>query len=342
MIWIALIGLGILGLLSIRYWYAPLLRNPDRIDLQKLGFKLTTEANKQRVKDILTAFFNGFNAMLKEKNMASVRARCDSFPPLFRPFAHEGAAMSFGIKTLLRGLGSARNFEKNMQSLSREYYLMYYIGLGFCAGMVFNFWPSRVRRLANQLDPFYKYLCYDGFGFKIGLFNYLKNPNSLNVFSRFEGYSKHACFQGFGRSLWFIFRDAPDLINETISMQDTSVRGDCYSGLGLAVTFTNIDNLRVPFDYSERIESKYLADYFLGVMIALYTRREIDAAYLNECMQPLDAWQRSVTLEGLQNCDRHFISASAASTIDAYEMWRRNITADLESIKASPSARAAS
>lgn len=343
MIWIAsLIGLGLFGLLSMRYWYLPFLRNPDRIDLQKMGFKLTTEAHKQRVRDILTAFFNGFNAMLTEKDMAGVRARCDNFPPLFRPFAHEGAAMSFGIKTMLSNFGNARNFERDMQALSREYYLMYNIGLGFCAGMLLKFWPSRVRRIANQLDPFYKYQCYDGFGFNIGLFNYLKNPSSLKVFSHFEAYSKHACFQGFGRSLWFIYRDAPDLINKTIDVQDTSFQGDCYSGLGLAVAFTNMDNLQVPFDFSKQVESKYQADYFLGVIIALYTRREIDTSYLNECLQILDAWQRSVVLEGLQSCDSHFANVSATSSIDHYEIWRRNITEDLRLITSTATAKAAS
>jgi hypothetical protein len=343
MIWIAsLIGLGLFGLLLMRYWHLPFLRNPDRIDLQKMGFVLTTDAHRQRVRDILTAFFNGFNAMLTEKNIAGVRARCDSFPPLFRPFAQEGAAMSFGIKIMLSKFGSARNFEKDMQALSREYYLMYNIGLGFCAGMLFRFWPSRVRRIANQLEPFYKYQCYDGFGFKIGLFNYLRKPNSLKIFSRFEGYSKHACFQGFGRSLWFLYMDAPDLIAKTINMQDAEFRGDCYSGLGLAVTFTNMDNLQVPFDFSRRVESQYRADYFLGIIIALYTRREIDAPYLDECLCLLDARQRSVVLEGLQSCDSHFDNVAAESSINHYEMWRRNITEDLRLITSTQAAKAVS
>lgn len=342
MIWLVLIGLGLLGLLATKYWYVPFLRNPDRINLTKFGFKLTAEAHKQRVKDILTAFFSGFNAMLAEKHMANVRARCDSFPRLLRPFAHEGAAMAFGIKTLLSPLRRVRNFESNMQNLSREFYLMYYIGLGFCAGMVFRFWPSGVRYIVSQLNSYYKYLCYDGFGFQIGLFNYLKNPNSLKVFSHFEGYPRHICFQGFGRSLWFLFRDAPELITETISLQESPVRGDCYSGLGLAVTFTNMDDLRVPFDFSKEVERGHLTDYFLGVMIALYTRREIDAAYLDECMPRLDAWQRSAVLAGLQSCDRQFINVSALTTGDQYEQWRRHIAEDLKSIIAPQAAGTAS
>lgn len=342
MVWIALLGLACFGILVMRYWYVPFLQNPARIDLQKMGLKLTAEAHRQRVRDILTAFFNGFNAMLREKNMANVRAKCDSFPPLFRPFAQEGAAMSFGIKTVLRNFGTAQAFEKNMRSLSPEYYLMYYIGLGFCTGMVFRFLPSQVRRIANQLDPFYKYLCYDGFGFKIGLFNYLKNPNILKIYSRFEGYEKHACFQGFGRSLWFLFRDAPTSITETIARQDLSVRGDCYSGLGLAVTFTNMDGMQTPFNFSERVEREYLGDYFLGVIIALYTRREIDAAYLNDCLQKLDVQQCSFVLEGLQSCDRHFVDVATASSAGHYEMWRRNITEDLKIITSNQVAVASS
>jgi hypothetical protein len=342
MIWIVLIGLGVIGLLSIRYWYVPFLQNPNRINLQKFGFKLTTEAHKQRVKDILTAFFNGFNSMLSERQMSSVRARCDSHPPLLRPFAHEGAAMAFGLKTLLKGRRSVQGFEQNMQRLSREYYFMYNIGLGFCAGKVFKFLPSRVRHTASQLTIHYNQLCFDGFGFKIGLFDYLKNPGVLKIFSNFEGYSKHACFQGFGRSLWFLFMDAPEYITETISMQDPSVRGDCYSGLGLAVTFTNMDDLRVAFDFSKEVEQNHLSDYFLGVTIALYARRDMDAAYLRKCLKPLDSWSRSVIHSGLQSCDRNFINVSATETVDYYELWRRHIAEDLKSIITPQSAGTAS
>jgi enediyne biosynthesis protein E3 len=342
MIWIVLTGLALIGFLVAKYWYVPFLRNPDRIDLQTLGFKLTTVAHKQRVRDILTAFFNGFNAMLMEKQMASVRARCDSFPRFLRPFAHEGAAMAFGIKTLMAPWRRIRDFDANMQNLSREFYLMYYIGLGFCAGMVSRFWPSGVRHIVGQLHSFYKYLCYDGFGFEAGLFGYLKNPNRVKKFSRFEGYARHVCFQGFGRSLWFLFMDATDLITETIALQETPFRGDCYSGLGLAVTFTNMDDLRVPFEFSKEVEREYLADYFLGVTIALYTRREIDALYFNECLQNLDPWQRSFVRAGLQSCDCHFVTVSAMTTENHYKQWRQEIAADLKSILAPQAASTAS
>ena len=334
MIWVLIIVLGLLTAALAKYWYVPFLRNPNRINLKKFGFKLTTQQHEQRVKDILTAFFGGFNAMLSQKRLSDVRSACDKFSPLLRPFAHEGAAMGFPFKALFSRKYKVRNFTQTMETLSVEYFLMYQIGIGFWCGMVYRSFPHLVKRTADHLHPFYKHLCYDGFGFKLGLFHYLKDPNSLSVFFKFEGYSRHVCFQGFGRSLWFIFMDSPQLIKGSIARLSATYRGDCYSGLGLAVTFTNMDDLRASFEFSDEIESQYLVDYFLGMTIALYTRREIDADYLNECLNKLESWQKSIALAGLRSCDERFTDVAARFSKGQYEEWRKSVAEDLRLIVA--------
>lgn len=340
MIWILIIVLFLLGIAAAKYWYVPFLRNPNKIDLEKFGFKITTPEHEQRVRNILTAFFAGFNAMLSGKRMSDVRAACDKFSPLLRPFAHEGAAMGFPFKAIFSSKHKVRNFTQAMETLSAEYFLMYQIGIGFWCGMVYKSFPHLVRRTADHLHPFYKYLCYDGFGFKVGLFHYLKDPNSLNVFFKFEGYSRHACFQGFGRSLWFLFMDSHQLIKDSIARLSATYRGDCYSGLGLAVTFTNMDDLRVAFKFSDEIESEYLVDYFLGMTIALYTRRGIDADYFNECLNVLESWQKSIALAGLRSCDERFTDVAARFSKGQYEEWRKSVVEDLRVIVAPRAAQA--
>jgi hypothetical protein len=331
-IWILVIGLGLLAVALARYWYVPFLRDPKSIDLDRLGFKVTTPEHKRRVTDILTAFFGGFNAMLSERRMSDVRAACDKFPPLLRPFAHEGAAMGFPFKAIFSRKYKVRDFARAMEALSSEYFLMYQIGIGFWCGMVYRRLPNLVRRTADHLHPFYKYLCYDGFGFKIGLFHYLKGRDSLSTFFRFDGYSRHVCFQGFGRSLWFLFMDEPRLIKDAIARVAAPYRGDCYSGLGLAVAFTNMDDLRAAFNFSGEVESQYVVDYFLGIIIALYTRRAIDAGYFNERLSKLEPWQKSVAIAGLRSCDERFIDVAERLSKDHYEGWRRYIAEDLRLI----------
>jgi hypothetical protein len=306
--------------------------------LRKLNFAITTQKHEQRVREIFTAFFGGFNAMLAGREISEARAACESFSPLLRPFAHEGAAMGYPFKAVFSPKYRMQDFSDVMRSLSPDYFLMHYIGLGFWCGMVYRLWPSRVRRVADGLSPFYKYLCYDGFGFKLGLFHYLKNPGVVETFLHFNDYARQACFQGFGRSLWFLFMDAPDLIKQHIASLDRQYAGDCYSGLGLAVAFTQIDDLSSAFKLSDSVEPQYRADYFLGMMLALYTRRMTGSDYLTQCLDKLEPWQKTIALSGLQSCDERFQDVAARFSDRYYEEWRRSVTEDLRVILSSDEA----
>ncbi len=322
----------LLCLLAARRWYVPFLRNPDRIDIDKLGLKIVKEERRQRVRDILTAFFGGFNAMLSESDTRKAGAHCEAFPPLFRPFAQEGAAMAFSIRSFFSFKYSTRKFEPLSDQLGRPYFFMHYIGIGFWCGMAWRRWPKLVIRISERLHPFYKYLCFDGFGFETGLFNYLKDKNALNSFSRFPGFARRACYQGFGRSLWFLYMDDPASLRRQVSTIDEAYRGDCYSGVGLAVIFTHLDAPEIAFSFSEQVETEYLSDYFLGVSLALYARRMMNPDYLDQCLQKLAPRQSDFLLSALRICDLRFDQLIARSTSDHYRDWRQSVAEDLDAM----------
>jgi hypothetical protein len=315
--------------MAARYWHIPFLRNPDRIDIDKLGLRVMREERRQRVRDILSAFFGGFNAMLSERDARRAGARCEAFPALLRPFAQEGAAMAFSIRSFFSFKYSARDFEPLSDQLGRQYFFMHYIGAGFWCGMAWRRWPARVVRISERFHPFYRYLCFDGFGFETGLFNYLKHPNALDVFSRFTGFARQACYQGFGRSLWFLYMDDPASLRRQISMIDRAYRGDCYSGVGLAVLFTHLDAPAVALNYSEHVDALYLSDYFLGISLALYARRMMNPDYLDECLQKLSPVRSDFLRSLLDICDLHFDQLADCPAINHYRDWREAVAADI-------------
>ena len=326
------VATALLVALAARYWYVPFLRKPEKIDLGKMGLIVNTQKHQERVRDILTAFYGGFNAMLVCKEGDDVRRECDRFSRLLRPFAYEGAAMGYCVKSLFKPRHRLKDFERVMQSINESYFFMYYIGVGFGCAMLYRFWPARVKRMVNELDSYYRELCYDGFGFKMGMFNYLKNPGVVKEFSHFDGYARHACYQGFGRSLWFLYMNAPWLIEEHVARLDESYRGDCYSGLGLAVTFTNMDRPRVSFDFADTIPGRYRSDYFLGMMLAFYTRRMNDSEFFEGSLARLEPWQRDVAISGLEICDSRFDYVDAGVSENHYKHWREGITEDLRAL----------
>ena len=270
--------------------------------------------------------------MIGGREIQRVRKLCDEYPTLLRPFAYEGAATGFPLRTIFTGGHKERDFVRALHPLGQQYSFMYYIGIGFWCGLVYWPWPDRVRGIVDRQDPFYKYLCYDGFGFKLGLFQYLKDRNILRQFLYFKDYERNACFQGFGRSLWFLYMDAPWVIREQIACLDEPYRADCYSGVGLAVAFTNMDDLQVAFRYVENIEPKYRGSYFVGFMLAIYTRRMIDADYLVRCLDLLTDQQRAFASAGLRSCDERFREVNAKFAEHHYREWRRYLLEDLEEL----------
>jgi enediyne biosynthesis protein E3 len=328
---LAIIGVALACAALAKYWHVLFRLNPRRIDLEKLGLWVKTPEHRRRVKDILTAFYGGFNAMAAGE-VARTRAVCDSFPPLLRPFAYEGAAVGFSLRATLTPRAAGREFEAVTEQLGAQYFLMYHIGVGFWCGIAYRFFPSRVPKVAGRLDPFYKELCYDGFGFKLGLFHYARDRRVVEKFLHFDGHARHACFQGFGRSLWFLFMDAPRSIDEHVARMDAPYRDDCYSGVGLAAAFTNMDDLGAAFRLAEDLEPQYRAPFFLGVTIAAYTRRTIDDAYLGQCLARLGVRQREIVSGGLESCDRHFSEVAARGVESPYEEWRRHVSLDLEAL----------
>jgi len=276
------------------------------------------------VEGIGTAFLTGFNAMVRHQRLADVRHVCESLSAYRRPFAYEGAAMGFGLRSWLRCGWRLEEFERFIEQLNPRYRYLYFVGLGWWVHQRYQKKPTQADRLIRTLNPYYRYLCHDGFGFKTGFYEYPRDPSVISRFQGFSGYGSHACFQGFGRSLWFVYRDAHEKLFARINSIEPLYRGDCYAGLGLAIAFTQVENLTYAFDFLQNIEAPYRDEFLLGLVFALAARQMNDEDYFGEQIAKLERHLQTFVNQSLRGCDESFAEAVELGEGDSvYERWRR-------------------
>lgn len=316
---------GGIALLAVTGWWRlcfwPFRLRPDRMTAEKLGFLVSTPESRKRVEAITRSFAGGFNAALTCPSDGAWRRRCDGFGQHYRPFAHEGAAMGYSLRHLLGGSG--RDFEQTVVSTRPELRYLYYVGLGFWSGMR-NHTPAKMRRGVEELDPLYRFLCYDGYGFKVGFFEYLKDRSCLVKLDRFEGYARQAAYQGLGRAFWFLFMDRHDLMIEQIGEQgDYAV--DVAAGVGLAAAFVNTDRLEVALEAGRKMLGPWRDHFHQGLCFALKARSIDDVDAFESNMSRLPAATREAAYAAIRECDRVELLIRDQQTDDGYRRWRSQV-----------------
>jgi hypothetical protein len=143
------------------------------VDPARFGITVEDPICLRRIREILTAFFSGFECGLKTPG--ELRRVEETVDPFLRPFFHEGAAMGFvphgylGLtsrKTSLLGFEEAFGEEDPCP-------LMSYVGLGFWLGFQHSKGIAKMDACAADLrQKKYRHLVHDGYGFKVGFFDF--------------------------------------------------------------------------------------------------------------------------------------------------------------------------
>lgn len=303
-----------LGLFAIR---------PARMTVQRLGLAVHARDDVVRVDTILRSFAGGFNRMLTARSAGEALADCDAVPPLYRPFAHEGLAMGYAPRKLMRFRGAA--FEKDVVKPRPEFRYLYYVGLGFWSGLR-NHDPARVQRRVRDLDALHRYLCFDGYGFKVAFFDHPRDAEALSRLSRFSGYARSAAFQGVGRALWFRYLDdAPRLITALASLGERAP--DSAAGVGLAAAFVFPDRLEKAAALAEQMPPPWHPHVHLGMCFALKARSINDVDSFENHLARLPQGMREAAEASIRECDRIELLVRADDQEDKYRRWRERVTA---------------
>jgi len=322
-------SLGIAGaavvLLSTGWWrlaFAPFGISANAMTVRKLGLAVTDPRRVQRVDGILRSFAGGFNAMISRPSASAWRAYCASLSSLFDPFAHEGAAMGFILRRLFRFDAAA--FEDALPRTRPEFRYLYYVGLGFWAGMR-NYTPQRLVRLVRDLDPMYRFLVYDGYGFQTAFFGRTRSPADLSRLESLDDYARHAAYQGVGRAVFFLFMDDHERLVGYVRQLGRH-EADAAAGIGLAMVFVQPDQLDAARDLALRLPRSWHEHVHLGMCFGLKARSINDADYFEQCIAPSSEDVREAVWSSIRECDRVELQVRAEHRLDAYPVWRERVT----------------
>jgi acyl carrier protein len=283
-----------------RYAFRPFGINPRKMTVDRLGLH-PRPADVERIDGVLAAFSGGFNQMIARPSVKAWEAYCDALPVFFQPFAQEGAAMGYVLRQL--GRYSSKDFEARIVRPRPEFRYLYYVGLGFWAGMR-NYSPDKLSRMVAGLDPLHGSLVYDGYGFKYAFFDYRERGDAgLEPLNRLTGYPRRVAHQGVGRAMWFLFSGNPEMLIDRMDSLKTHA-ADAAAGTGLASVFLNPDRLEVAQEFGRRLPAEWRDSFHLGMCFALKARaiNEVD-----EFERNLDRAEPAVAAaarESIRLCDR--------------------------------------
>ena len=216
---------GFLGkILSINY---------AAIEPAKRGFSLERPAGAERVREIGSAFLDGYHCALAGREIAPLCEQLNQIRNEVRGFAYEGAAMGVAILDFMRPWRRNR-FREFLRSPDGDRHLyMLYVGLGWAYARL----PVSPERVARRGDSLEAWLVLDGHGFHEGFFNHRKYLGSSRRPKRLSEYGRRVFDQGLGRSLWFVLGGDAQRIADTIGALAASRHADLWSGAGLGCAY---------------------------------------------------------------------------------------------------------
>lgn len=295
---------------------------PGRLTVRRLGLLVDSAEDVERVDTILASFAGGFNAMITRPTAEAARSFCASLPALYRPFAEEGQAMGYLPRRL--GRFDAADFESQIVKRQPEFRYLYYVGLGFWAGMR-NYRPARLRAMVDGLDPLYGNLCFDGYGFQRAFFHYQKDPSALRKLDEFEGYDRSAAYHGVGRAFWFLYMARPELmVSQMASLGPRAA--DVAAGAGLAAVFVNPDRLAAAQSLARAMPAKWQPSFHLGMCFGLKARSVNDNDEFQLHLSSQDKGLGDAALASIRECDRIEMLVRAESVDEPYRRWRERVT----------------
>ncbi len=296
--------------------------------VEKLGFRVSDEADVALVHGICRAFGGGFNACIGERSDSGWERFSDSQDVHFRPFADEGAAMGYALRAM--PFATPGGFEACFPRKRPAHVYLHYVGLGFWYAMRGAQFEKLVR-VVRGLDRLHGGLCWDGYGFKFGFFDYETHAERVTALRDLPGYAAHVAHQGLGRSLWFRYMDDPAGLVEAVGACG-AFASDAASGVGLAVAFTTIERIDRGMVVLDLMPEAWRADVLLGMCFAFKARSLNDRAYFEACLERMGPKRAEAVVRSISECDA--VEESVRSEVDGaltvedcayYRRWRERL-----------------
>lgn len=294
--------------------------SPEETNFSRRGFRITRDATVERLESVGEKFLFGYHNALSAKDVSSLAEKLNFVEPFYRGFAFEGAAM--GLALLDNLLLRKKLLPEFLEGDGEAHIYMAHVGIGWAFARL-PWFRYRILPSISKFDPLLRWLVLDGFGFHEGYFYPRKYFHSKMSLNRIPAYTQNAFAQGLGRSLWFVKGADAEEISETIAKLPESLRGDLWSGVGLACAYAGgvgeaeIENLK-------NRAAVYLPNLAQGAAFAAKARQragipseQTESACRIICRCTSDK-AALITDEKLENLP-------VDAKVPAYEVWRQRI-----------------
>jgi hypothetical protein len=298
----------------------------EEVTFNRRGFKDDcVQETRERLEHIGQTFLLGHHAALNDEGPEALASYLERIDREFCGFAYEGAAMGLTLLDQLSRRNRARLLTF-LSGLGSKHAYMIHVGVGWAIARL----PWLRRNLNHamaHLDPLLRWLATDGIGFSDFYFNstsFLRSPQRLN---RLQGYARHAYAQGVGRSLWFVAGADTNQITVAISALPSSLRGDLWSGAGLACAMAGGAN-RQAVERLRAAAGVYKAALAQGAAFAAKTRQRADnpAEHTEMACQVIC---RLSADRAAQLTDAMLQNLPEDGEMPAYEIWRQRIQSQI-------------
>jgi hypothetical protein len=267
-----------------------------------------------------TAFVDGFNVALLASDVDDLATRLLYVAAADRGFAFEGSAMALGILDLMspgRGDRLGRLVRSNHGS---PHIYMLHVGAGWSTAQMHLRPLTRLR----AIDPFLRWLVVDGHGFHHGFFKPKRWIDDCAPPRRLRGYEHRAFDQGLGRSMWFAVGADVDRAARTVSAFPEPRRGDLWSGLGLAASYTTAAN-RADLERLGERSGAYRPRLAQGAAFAVAARQRAGNVLPHTTLAAEVLCEHSIEdVVALVDEARADLRADADGS--SYELWRTRIS----------------
>jgi tetratricopeptide (TPR) repeat protein len=255
-----------------------------KVDMSPLGAK---KSSSDRLMNIVAhGMITGFLAEMDGAEPAKLRAQAAAADGFMRPFFHEGIGMAYAATVSLDDVSELKNMAKSMTAIDPHFKRLHLAGAGMWFGLESARDPEKVAQAFSYLGSFGEAYAYEGYGFSRTLFHYSTNPDMLNAGNLFRSSAAHNFYHGAGRALWILKGDDVKALRAVVDSIPKEYQNDAYSGYGMGVAFTKLDDPRFVSSFLEsgKLDDSLRAPFVTGATMGFVIRAVSDPGYWNETL----------------------------------------------------------
>jgi len=297
----------------------------SKVDMSPLGVR-SNEVMNDRVNAIAHGMISGFMAELEGDESSALQAKDRDEDPFIRPFFHEGVGMGYAASVSTDDIGELKRMADVMKRVEPRFSRLHLAGAGMWFGLEGARSPERVAEAFRQLGAFGEAYAYEGYGFAKTLFYVKSNPEVLRLGTQLRPEAAANFYHGVGRALWILIGTDAGRRAQMLQQVPEQYRSDAYSGYGMGVAFTKVDDPGFVFSFAEHSSSEGIAPdaYLTGVTMGYSIRQQGDPAYVGTILSHASTRDRC-RVTRLIDLGRAALDDAERKGGDLHDNWRGEI-----------------